>query len=497
MIKGMDVGKSYLRSFPFLLMNWLMIILTVWENIMRTDTIAAIATALSESGIGIIRISGDEAIQIADQIFRTKNGKQILTTVESHTIHYGFIVDKENKETVLDEVMVSVMRAPRSYTAEDTVEINCHGGVLMMQKILELVLKSGARMAEPGEFTKRAFLNGRIDLAKAEAVIDVIHSQNEFALASSVSQLKGSLSEVVKSIRAAILYEIAFIESALDDPEHISLDGYPDKLKKNVDSFVDKINKLIASADNGKLIKEGIHTVIVGKPNAGKSSLLNLLVGEERAIVTEIAGTTRDVLQESIKLHGIGLNVIDTAGIRSTDDVVEKIGVEKAKKYAAEADLIIYVVDASVPLDENDDKIIPLIQEKNTIILLNKSDLKCIVEEENLLARVKNKNVHIVRTSTKDNTGIDILENTIKELFFKGDIKVNDEVVITNLRHKEALQDAHESLCQVIRSLEDDMPEDFYSIDLMSAYASLGRIIGEEVEEDLVNEIFSKFCMGK
>ena len=463
---------------------------------MRTDTIAAIATALSESGIGIIRISGNEAIPIADKIFRTKSGKSILLKVESHTIHYGFIVDNSLNH-ILDEVMVSVMKAPRSYTSEDTVEINCHGGVLMMQKILELVLQNGARMAEPGEFTKRAFLNGRIDLAKAEAVIDIIHSQNELALASSVSQLKGSLSEVIKILRAAILYEIAFIESALDDPEHISLEGYPQKLKKNVNSFIDKISRLIASADNGKLIKEGIQTVIVGKPNAGKSSLLNLLVGEDRAIVTEIAGTTRDVLQESIKLHGIGLNIIDTAGIRSTEDIVEKIGVEKAKKYAAEADLIIYVVDASVPLDENDSEIFSFIQEKNTIILLNKSDLECIVEEEKLLSLIDNKNVRVIRTSTKDNTGIDVLENTIKELFFQGDIKINDEVVITNLRHKEALQDAYESLCQVIKSLEDEMPEDFYSIDLMSAYASLGKIIGEEVGEDLVNEIFSKFCMGK
>ncbi len=464
---------------------------------MRTDTIAAIATALSEAGIGIIRISGEEAVDIADQIFCTKSGKRILKNVESHTIHYGFIVDREKESVVIDEVMVSVMRAPRSYTAEDTVEINCHGGVLMMQKMLELVLKHGARMAEPGEFTKRAFLNGRIDLAKAEAVIDVIHSQNEFALASSVSQLKGSLSEVIKSIRAALLYEIAFIESALDDPEHISLEGYPEKLKEIVDNFIDKINKLIASADNGKLIKEGINTVIVGKPNAGKSSLLNILVGEERAIVTEIAGTTRDVLQESIRLHGIGLNVIDTAGIRTTEDIVEKIGVEKAKKFAADADLIIYVVDASVPLDENDEEIIPMIQEKNTIILLNKSDLECIVEEESLLARVRRKNVRVIRTSTKENIGIDILENTIKDLFFRGYIKINDEVVITNLRHKEALQESLESLSQVVRSLEDNMPEDFYSIDLMSAYASLGKIIGEEVEEDLVNEIFSKFCMGK
>ena len=465
---------------------------------MKTDTIAAIATALSESGIGIIRISGEEAIETADRIFRTKSGKKILKNVESHTIHYGFIVDtKESDEKIIDEVMVSVMKAPRSYTAEDTVEINCHGGVLMMQKIMELTLKNGARMAEPGEFTKRAFLNGRIDLAKAEAVIDVIHSKNEYALNSSVSQLKGSLSNLIKSLRAALLYEIAFIESALDDPEHISLEGYPEELSSKVEKFIKELENLISTADNGKLIKEGINTVIVGKPNAGKSSLLNLLVGEERAIVTEIAGTTRDVLQESIKLQGIGLNVIDTAGIRNTKDVVEQIGMERAKKYAADADLIIYVVDASVPLDENDQDIIPLIQSKNTIILLNKSDLECIVEEEELLSQIASDNVRIIKTSTRENTGIDILEENIKDMFFNGKIKMNDEVVITNLRHKAALQDACDSLYQVRKSLEDEMPEDFYSIDLMSAYASLGTIIGEEVGEDLVNEIFSKFCMGK
>ena len=480
---------------------------------MKTDTIAAIATALSEAGIGIIRISGEEAIETADRIFRTKSGKKILKSVESHTIHYGFIVDTEASkeistdeitidkdvinEKVVDEVMLSVMKAPRSYTAEDTVEINCHGGVLMMQKILELTLKNGARMAEPGEFTKRAFLNGRIDLAKAEAVIDVIHSKNEFALASSVSQLKGSLSDVIKRLRAALLYEIAFVESALDDPEHISLEGYPEELNGKVEGFIKELEKLIATADNGKLMKEGINTVIVGKPNAGKSSLLNLLVGEERAIVTEIAGTTRDVLQESIKRQGIGLNVIDTAGIRNTEDVVEQIGVERAKKYAADADLIIYVVDASVPLDENDQEIIPLIKSKNTIILLNKSDLECIVEEEELLSQIASDNVRVIKTSTRENKGIDILEENIKEMFFHGKIKMNDEVVITNLRHKAALQEACDSLYQVRKSLEDEMPEDFYSIDLMSAYASLGTIIGEEVGEDLVNEIFSKFCMGK
>lgn len=466
---------------------------------MKTDTIAAIATALSDSGIGIIRISGDEALKVGDSCFRTKSGKRKLLNVDSHTIHYGYIMDGDH---MMDEVMVVVMKAPNTYTTEDTVEINCHGGVLVMQKILETVLKNGARMAEPGEFTKRAFLNGRIDLSKAEAVIDVIHSQNEFALSSSMSQLKGRLSDEVKRLREEIIFEIAFIESALDDPEHISLDGYNERLTVKVDDIVARIEKLIATADNGKMMKEGIETVIVGKPNAGKSSLLNILVGEERAIVTDIAGTTRDVLQESIKLHGIGLNIIDTAGIRDTEDVVEKIGVEKAKKYAENADLVIYVVDASVELDDSDREIISLIGDKNTIILLNKTDLSTVVDEDKLMKLIEenvpnHKKIAMIRTSTKDNTGIDIFENTIKNMFFAGDIKANDEIVITNMRHKAALQDAFDSLKMVKQSLLDDMPEDFYSIDLMSAYASLGTIIGEEVGEDLVNEIFSKFCMGK
>ena len=490
---------------------------------MKTDTIAAIATALSNSGIGIIRISGDEAVSIGDAVFRTKFGKRKIKDVKSHTIHYGYIVDNDIieedntdsnsdwKKNIVDEVMVSVMRSPNTYTREDTVEINCHGGVLVMQKILETVIKNGARIAEPGEFTKRAFLNGRIDLSKAEAVIDVIHSQNEYALASSMSQLKGNLSQEIRNLREKILYEIAFIESALDDPEHISLDGYPEELYEKIKNIIARVEKLISTADNGKLMKEGISTVIVGKPNAGKSSLLNLMVGEERAIVTEIAGTTRDVLQESIKLHGIGLNIIDTAGIHNTEDVVEKIGVEKAKKYAVDADLVIYVVDSSIELDESDKDIISLLKDKKVIILLNKSDLSSVVNEYKLSSFIENyfeenlvdnknsidKNIVMIRTSTKDRTGIELFENTIKDMFFEGQLQNNNEIIITNMRHKEALQDACNSLKMVKRSIENFMPEDFYSIDLMSAYASLGTIIGEEVGEDLVNEIFSKFCMGK
>ena len=470
---------------------------------MQTDTIAAIATAVSDSGIGIIRISGSDALLVADKVYRSPKNQKKLSQAASHTIHYGYIYDEDE---LIDEVMVAVMRSPHSYTTEDTVEINCHGGILVMNRILETVLHHGARLAQPGEFTKRAFLNGRIDLSKAEAVMDLIHSKNEFAMKASVNQLKGSVSAKVRSLREDILYEIAFIESALDDPEHISLEGYPDKLMAKTRGLSQELKKLIDSADNGKMLKDGIRTVILGKPNAGKSSLLNVLVGEDKAIVTSVAGTTRDVLEESIKLHGIGLNMIDTAGIRNTEDEVEKIGVEKARKYANQADLVIYVVDSSRELDENDEQIIELIRDKKVIVLLNKTDLEPVVTEEQIKDKFReiyegeekhDDSLHVIRTSTKDNTGIDEFEKTIQDMFFAGRIAVNDEIYITNQRHKEALVEAYDSLKMVQKSLEDEMPEDFYSIDLMSAYAALGRIIGEEVGEDLVNEIFSKFCMGK
>ncbi len=466
---------------------------------MKSDTIAAIATAVSDSGIGIIRISGENAIEVADRVYRSKNNKKRLLNVKSHTIHYGFIYDGD---VMVDEVMVAVMKEPNTYTRENTVEIDCHGGILVMRKILDAVLKNGCRLADPGEFTRRAFLNGRIDLSRAEAVMDVIHSKNEFALRSSVRQLKGSVSEKVHSLRKEILHEIAFIESALDDPEHISLEGYAEKLGEKTARIYGDIKKLVDSADNGKMLKDGINTVIVGKPNAGKSSLLNILVGEEKAIVTSYAGTTRDVLEESIKLHGIGLNMIDTAGIRDTDDVVEKIGVEKARKYAGNADLILYVVDASCQLDENDDQIMRLIAGKKVIVLLNKTDLEQVVSEADIVKKMTDVSfdggvVRVIKTSTKENTGMDVFEDTIKEMFFHGEIAVNDEIYITNQRHKEALAEAGESMRMVLNSLADHMPEDFYSIDLMSAYAALGKIIGEEVDDDLVNEIFAKFCMGK
>lgn len=460
---------------------------------MNSDTIAAIATAMSNSGIGIIRISGKEAIDIVSNIYVNKNNNRVLNNYKTNTIHYGYIIEKDE---IIDEVMVSVMKSPNSFTTEDTVEINCHGGTLVMNQILELVIKNGARLAQPGEFTKRAFLNGRIDLSEAEAVMDVISSENEIALKNSVKQLKGSVYNKITKLRNEIIFEIAFIESALDDPEHINLDNYPEKLNLKVKNLISDINKLLLTAENGKIIKEGVNTVIVGKPNAGKSSLLNILVGEEKAIVTDIAGTTRDVIEENIKLNGINLHVTDTAGIRAAEDVIEKIGVEKTKKYIKEADLIIYVVDSSVPLDENDIDIIKLIENKKCIILFNKSDLESKVSIEELKDRV-DENIIIVKTSTKKNTGIEDFENAVKKLFINGEIDFNSEIMITNLRHKEALQESLNSLIQVIKSIDNNMPEDFYSIDLMSAYKSLGKIIGEEVEDDLVNEIFSRFCMGK
>ena len=406
----------------------------------------------------------------------------------------------DGDETV-DEVLVMVMRGPRTFTGEDTVEINCHGGTYVVSRVLETVLKAGARPAEPGEFTKRAFLNGKMDLSQAEAVIDVITSENEYALQSSISQLKGSVKNRIKEIREKIIYHTAFIETALDDPEHISVDGYGEVLKEAAEEVIDQLKELIDSSDDGRIMKEGIQTVILGKPNAGKSSLLNILAGHDRAIVTDIEGTTRDVLEEQIRLQGLTLNIIDTAGIRQTDDIVEKMGVDKAKEYAKEAELIIYVVDASRNLDENDEKIFDLIYDKRTVILLNKSDLDTVVTEEMIRERISQKGVQkqipVIAISAKEEQGIKELENTVKAMFLKGDLSFNEEVYITNARQKNALVNARESMKKVIFSIDAGMPEDFYSIDLMDAYESLGNITGESIGEDLVNEIFSKFCMGK
>ena len=456
-----------------------------------TDTIAAISSAAGNSGIGIIRVSGDEAIEVVDKIFRPANKNKKLANVESHTVHYGHIMDGDK---TLDQVLVIVMKNPHSYTGEDTVEIDCHGGMLILKKVLDLVLKNGARTAEPGEFTKRAFLNGRIDLSQAEAVMDLINSKNDFALNSSIEQLKGGVSDAIKDIRKDIIYHIAFIESALDDPEHISLDGYGEEITEMLNENINKISKLVNSFDNGRIMKEGIKTVILGKPNAGKSSLLNLMLGEDRAIVTDIEGTTRDTLEENINFNGLSLKIIDTAGIRDTEDLVERIGVNKAKEIAKEGELIIYVVDGSRELDDNDREIIKLINDKQAIILVNKSDMDTVINIDELK---KDSNRDVILFSAKNGEGMDQLEEEIRNMFYSGKVTYNDQVYITNARHKEALENALESLKQVKNSVDAGMPEDFYSIDLMDAYTDLGLIIGESVEDDLVNEIFSKFCMGK
>ena len=457
---------------------------------MKRETIAAISTGMTNAGIGIVRISGEDAFSAADRVFR---GKEKISECKSHTIHYGYIVDGD---ITVDQVLVMVMKGPRTFTGEDTVEINCHGGTYVVTRVLDAVLRhGGVRPAQPGEFTKRAFLNGKMDLSQAEAVGDLISSSNDYALKNSVNQLKGNIRNKINDIRNEIIYQTAFIESALDDPEHYSFEGNDAKLRKNAEEIIYELNKLINSYRNGKVFREGIQTVIVGKPNAGKSSLLNVLAGHERAIVTEIEGTTRDVIEEQINLQGITLNVVDTAGIRQTDDKVEKIGVDKAVDYVENADLVIYVADSSRNLDENDEKILDMIYDKKKIVLLNKSDLEPVVTRE--MIEEKAGDAPVIEVSAAEERGISELGDLIKDMFLKGDISFNEEIYITSARQKDALCRAVESMKKVIESIDNGMPEDFYSIDLMDAYEALGSITGEEVGDDLINEIFSRFCMGK
>lgn len=483
------------------------------------DTICAIATPLSPAGIGIIRISGNEAIMIVSNIFVNSKREKIVLE-ESHKVHYGYIYD-EKKNDLIDEVLVLTMLKPKSYTAEDVVEIQCHGGLLVLKNILNLLVENGARIAEPGEFTKRAFLNGRIDLSKAESVSDIIMSKNDYALKASFHQLKGNLSDKLNKFREEILESTAFIEACLDDPEHMSVEGFKPKLKTQCENIINELDTIIKNYNNGKLIKEGINTVILGKPNVGKSSLLNTLLNEDRAIVTDIAGTTRDTIKESINLNGITLNIIDTAGIRNENNIdkVEKIGIERAKSEAENADLIILVLDSSTPLDKNDEELITLCKSlsKKTITLLNKADLSAahIARGNNVGAdtirpsvgastasplnntRMGELREPFISFSTKTKEGLNDLLTTIEKIFINKELDFNNEIFISNERQLQSIKNAKTSLQNVLSSIEKDVSEDFLTIDLTDAYTHLSQVLGIEVTDDLINEIFSKFCMGK
>lgn len=457
----------------------------------KEDTIAAITTGISNAGVGIIRISGDRACEITDRVFQAENKKKKASNMKSYTAAFGKIYDGDD---LIDESILLVMKAPHTYTCEDVCELQCHGGIVVLRKILDLVLRNGARAAEPGEFTKRAFLGERIDMSQAESVMSLINAKNDFAVRTSVDQLQGRLKNTIVNMREKILYNVAFIESALDDPEHYSLDGFPDKLRMIIDDILIQVEGLINTFDNGKILSEGINTVIVGKPNAGKSSLLNMFVGEDRAIVTDMAGTTRDTLSEIVNVRGITLNIIDTAGIRETDDLVEKIGVDKAIKSVDKADLVLYVVDGSVELDENDQRIIEKIRDKNVIVIINKSDLEIKIERDAICRYI---DAEVIQLSAMTGDGSEELYDMLNKMFFEGSLSYNDQLYITNARHKNELVCTKNALKKVIESIDMGMEEDFFSIDMMDAYEHLGLIIGETARDDLADKIFKDFCMGK
>jgi len=454
------------------------------------DTIAAIATSIGESGISIIRVSGDKSIDIVNSIFIGKNNRK-LHDFKSYTMRYGHIIDKNGSK--LDEVIISYMKGPKSFTAEDTIEINCHGGVVGTNRILQEIIRAGARMAEPGEFTKRAFLNGRIDLSQAEAVIDIIRAKTELSMKSALLQSEGSISREIKTIRNKLLSVIASIEVTVDYPEEDIEEVTAGKVRYDVTSILGEIDILLSTADEGKILREGLSTVIVGKPNVGKSSLLNALVKEKRAIVTEVPGTTRDAIEEYISIEGIPVKIVDTAGIRETEDIVEKIGVQTSKQKIDEADLVILILDSSMTLAHEDKEIIEYIKEKKYIVLLNKSDLGGKIEKSEL-QDLKSK--YITSISAKTGEGLNLVKEHIKDLFFNGEIKT-EGVFVTNNRHKQSLIRAKENLESSLNALEYTSAIDLASIDIRNAWMNLGEITGEALEEDIIHKIFSEFCLGK
>ncbi len=464
----------------------------------ENDTICGVATGLGKSAIGMIRVSGPSAISICDGIFV---GKKKLSEMGTFTAAFGKVVDGDK---AIDEAIMLVMKAPHTYTTEDTVEIDLHGGSYVVRRVMQLLIERGVRPADPGEFTKRAFLGGRIDMVEAEAVMDVINAETERSLDTSVKQLSGKLSKEIRELREIILHNTAYIESALDDPENYSLDGFSEELSKELAQVKQRIERLLSTADEGRIIREGISTAIVGRPNVGKSSLLNQLLGEERAIVTEIEGTTRDTLEEYVDIGGILLKLIDTAGIRNTEDVVEKIGVDKAREVIETADLVLLLVDGANGLEQEDRDIINNLGGKRVIALINKSDISTDAENEaraqeisSLLAGIGIEDITIVMTSAKTGQGLDELKSQIRDMFYSDKIDYNNQIYITRARHKAGLIAALEGLDRVQESIDQNMGEDFLTIDLMAAYAALGEIIGETLEDDLADKIFSDFCMGK
>lgn len=456
-----------------------------------STTIASISTAPGIGGIGIIRMSGAQTFEILEKIFKQKNPQKI-EDIKGYTIKYGHIVDNEK---IIDEVLVSYFKAPKSYTTENMCEINSHGGTVILKEILELCLKNGAELAEPGEFTKRAFLNGRIDLAQAESVIDIINAKSEKEAKSSINQLEGFLSRDISEIKQGILDVLVNIDVTIDYPEYDTPEVQKKEIKDMLENTINKLSRLEKSFDNGKIIKDGIKTAIIGKPNAGKSSLLNAILKEDRAIVTALAGTTRDTIEEFVTVRGVPLKLVDTAGIREAVDEVEKIGVEKSIKQAQDADLEIAIFDSSKPLDAEDLEILNLIKNKKTIILLNKTDLKQVISEDD--DRLTSVTSNILKISALNKTGIEELYDKISEMFNLDEINLDNEVLITNLRHKNIISKAKENALNAKNALENNMPIDIIAIYIRQILDDLGEITGEVVTEDIINEIFSKFCLGK
>lgn len=460
---------------------------------MMTDTISGISTPLGEGGIGIIRISGKEALGVAENITRLKSQQSVYKLV-SHTINYGFVVNPQTGEKV-DEILLLFMKGPRSFTAEDVVEIHCHGGLVPLRAIYELTVRHGARPAEPGEFTKRAFLNGRIDLAQAEAVIDVIRAKTDAGARAALQQLQGTLSSEINKMRHTLLEMIAYAEAAIDFPEEDIEEITAREIAQKVTIIMQQLHDLLAAARCGKIIREGLYTVIAGKPNVGKSSLMNALLRENRAIVTDIPGTTRDIIEEYINIRGIPLKIADTAGVRETSDVVEKIGVERTQELLPRADLLLIVLDASLSLDEEDRKLLGALNERPAVVIINKADLPARLDEREIAALAPGK--QILRISVVKNEGINDLEEYIASMVYQGAVSGNEGAIVTNIRHQYALNRARESLSDLLCTVDNHMPIDCMVVDLRAAWEALGEITGDTVGEDIIDQIFTTFCIGK